>query len=185
MLGSTANNLHRDGWIRGQTWGYEVVVPANFDFRLADKDHVLSIQDWVKRGVTRPNGKPFPRMSDRAYLLVPAGVQGPGFLMLNNFRVIMKYNPAEAYALAIGYLSDRLRGGPALAQAWPRYERVLSRGERLELQQHLVRQGYQVGEPDGQLGARTRAAIREFQARHGHVPDGFASSTVLEKLRTR
>jgi membrane-bound lytic murein transglycosylase B len=185
MLGSTANNLHRDGWIRGQTWGYEVVVPANFDFRLADKDHVLSIQDWVKRGITRPNGKPFPRMSDRAYLLVPAGVQGPGFLMLNNFRVIMKYNPAEAYALAIGYLSDRLRGGPALAQAWPRYERVLSRGERLELQQHLVRQGYQVGEPDGQLGARTRAAIREFQARHGHVPDGFASSTVLEKLRTR
>ena len=185
MLGSTANNLHQDGWIRGQTWGYEVVVPANFDFRLADKDYVLPIQDWVKRGITRPNGKPFPRMSDRAYLLVPAGVQGPGFLMLNNFRVIMKYNPAEAYALAIGYLSDRLRGGPALAQAWPRYERVLSRSERLELQQHLVRQGYQVGEPDGQLGARTRAAIREFQARHGHVPDGFASSTVLEKLRTR
>ena len=185
MLGSTANNLHQDGWIKGQTWGYEVVVPANFDFRLADKDHVLPIQEWVKRGITRPNGKPFPRMSDRAYLLVPAGVQGPGFLMLNNFRVIMKYNPAEAYALAIGYLSDRLRGGSALAQAWPRYERVLSRAERLELQQHLAQQGYQIGEPDGQLGARTRAAIREFQARHGHVPDGFASSTVLEKLRTR
>ena len=185
MLGSTANNLRQDGWIKGQTWGYEVVVPANFDFRHADKDYVLPIQEWVKRGITRPNGKPFPRTSDRAYLLVPAGVQGPGFLMLNNFRVIMKYNPAEAYALAIGYLSDRLRGGPALAQAWPRYERVLSRAERLELQQHLARQGYQVGEPDGQLGARTRAAIREFQARHGHVPDGFASSTVLEKLRTR
>ena len=185
MLGSTANNLRQDGWIKGQTWGYEVVVPASFDFRLADKDYVLPIQEWVKRGITRPNGKPFPRISDRAYLLVPAGVQGPGFLMLNNFRVIMKYNPAEAYALAIGYLSDRLRGGPALVQAWPRYERVLSRAERLELQQHLARQGYQVGEPDGQLGARTRAAIREFQARHGHVPDGFASSTVLEKLRTR
>ena len=45
--------------------------------------------------------------SEKAYLLVPAGNQGPGFLMLHNFRVIMKYNPAEAYALAIGHLADR------------------------------------------------------------------------------
>jgi lytic murein transglycosylase len=185
MLASTANNLKKDGWIKGETWGYEVAVPANFDFRLADKDHVLTINDWVKRGITRPNGKPFPRTNDRAYLLVPAGVQGPGFLMLNNFRVIMQYNPAEAYALAIGHLSDRLRGGGPFVQKWPRYERVLSRAERLELQQHLARQGYDVGEPDGQVGGRTRAAIREFQARVGQVPDGFASSTVLDQLRAR
>ena len=78
--------------------------------------------------------------------------------MLHNFRVIMKYNPAEAYALAIGHLADRLRGGEPLVQEWPRYERVLSRAERLELQRHLVRQGYHIGEPDGQLGGRTRAA---------------------------
>ena len=37
-------------------------------------------------------------------------MQGPGFLMLPNFLAIMKYNPAEAYALAIGHLADRLRG---------------------------------------------------------------------------
>ena len=88
----------------------------------------------------------------------------------------MKYNPAEAYALAIGHLADRLRGGGAFVQHWPRYERVLSRGERLELQQLLERRGYDVGEPDGHLGARTRAAIRDFQARIGRVPDGFASA---------
>src|SRR6185503_638611 len=128
-------------------------------------------------------GKPFPRSGDRAYLLVPAGVQGPGFLMLQNFQAIMKYNPAEAYALAIGHLSDRLRGGEAFTQAWPRYERVLTRAERLELQQHLVRHGYDIGDPDGHLGNRTRAAIREFQAKRGQVPDGFASATVLEQLR--
>jgi lytic murein transglycosylase len=183
MLASTANNLKKDGWVSGQTWGSEVVVPANFDFRLADKDHVLCIHDWKKHGITRAGGKPFPRESDRGYLLVPAGVQGPGFLMLQNFRVIMKYNPAEAYALAIGHLADRLRGGEPLVQAWPRYERVLSRAERLELQQHLVRHGFDIGEPDGQLGARTRAAIREFQAKRGQVPDGFASSVVLDQLR--
>ena len=103
--------------------------------------------------------------------------------MLHNFGVIMKYNPAEAYALAIGHLADRLRGGGPFAQGWPRYERVLSRGERLELQQLLVRQGYDVGEPDGLLGPRTRAAIRDYQAKTGRVPDGFASAGILDRLR--
>jgi len=97
----------------------------------------------------------------------------------------MRYNPAEAYALAIGHLADRLRGEPPFAQAWPRYERVLSRAERLELQQLLERHGYDIGAPNGQLGAKTRAAIREFQARIGRIPDGFASATILEQLRTR
>lgn len=185
MLASTAYNLRKVGWASGETWGYEVVVPANFDFRLADRHRTMPIREWMRLGITRVQGKQFPRPDDQAYLLVPAGVQGPSFLMLHNFRVIMRYNPAEAYALAIGHLADRLRGGGPFAQDWPRYERVLSRDERLELQQHLARHGYDVGEPDGQLGAKTRAAIRQFQAQVGQVPDGFASSAVLERLRSR
>jgi hypothetical protein len=145
----------------------------------------MPIRDWERAGLVRPGGNPFPRPDEGAFLLIPAGLQGPGFLMLRNFRVIMRYNPSEAYALAIGHLADRLRGGGPFAQAWPRYERVLSRGERLELQQLLERRGYNVGEPDGQLGARTRAAIRDFQTRAGQVPDGFASAIVLDQLRTR
>ena len=74
----------------------------------------MTIADWQKLGIARAGGKPFPRASDRAYLLVPAGVRGPAFLMLQNFRVIMKYNPAEAYALAIGHLADRFRGDEPL-----------------------------------------------------------------------
>jgi lytic murein transglycosylase len=185
IVASTANNLKKDGWASGQTWGYEVVVPANFNFLLADRTQMLTIRDWQRYGLARPGGKPFPRPDDRAFLLIPAGVQGPGFLMLPNFRVIMKYNPAEAYALAIGHLADRLRGGGPFAQSWPRYERVLSRDERLELQQLLARHGYDVGESDGHLGAKTRAAIRDFQARIGQVPDGFASAIILDRLRGR
>jgi peptidoglycan lytic transglycosylase B len=185
IIASTANNLKKDGWIRGQTWGYEVVVPANFNFMLADHARMMTIRNWERYGLARPGSKPFPRPGDRAYLLMPAGVQGPGFLMLPNFRAIMKYNPAEAYALAIGHLGDRLRGVEPFAQSWPRHERVLSRDERLELQQLLARRGYDVGEPDGHLGAKTRAAIRHFQARIGQVPDGFASAIVLDRLRTR
>jgi len=183
MLASTANMMKKNGWIAGNSWGYEVVVPATLDFRLADRAHTMTLREWERLGVTRAGRAAFPRPDDHAFLLVPAGIQGPGFLMTHNFRVIMKYNPAEAYALAIGHLADRLRGGGPFVQPWPRYERVLSRGERLELQQLLARQGFDIGEPDGRLGGRTRTAIRAFQSRSGQVPDGFASATILQQLR--
>jgi peptidoglycan hydrolase-like protein with peptidoglycan-binding domain len=103
--------------------------------------------------------------------------------MLQNFRVIMKYNPAEAYALAIGHLADRLRGGGPLAQPWPRDQRVLTLDERYEMQERLSRLGFDPGELDGMLGPRTRLAIRNFQASIGAIPDGFASSGLLDRLR--
>ena len=185
VVASTANNLKKDGWMTGQTWGYEVVVPEGFNFMLADRSRVMTMQEWERLGIRRAGGKGFPRHDDRAHLLVPAGAHGPSFLMLQNFRVIMKYNPAEAYALAIGYLADRLRGGEPLVQAWPRHERVLTRAERYELQERLAERGFDVGEPDGRLGGRTRNALRQFQASIGDVPDGFASEAVLEQLRRR
>ncbi len=114
LIASTANNLKKDGWVPGETWGYEVVVPATFDFRLAGRDHAMSLREWQRLGVGRPHGLAFAHPDEQAFLLVPAGIQGPGFLMLRNFRVIMRYNPAEAYALAIGHLADRLRGGGAV-----------------------------------------------------------------------
>ncbi len=185
LIASTANNLKKNGWHNGETWGYEVVVPATFNFALADKHRTMTMRDWERYGLTRPDGKPFPRPDDQAFLLVPAGVQGPGFLMLPNFKAIMRYNPSEAYALAIGHLADRLRGGGPFAQGWPRHERVLTRDERLELQELLERHGFDVGQPDGRLGAKTRDALRDFQARIGRVPDGFASAAMLERLRGR
>jgi membrane-bound lytic murein transglycosylase B len=114
---------------------------------------------------------------------LPAGNQGPGFLMLHNFRVIMKYNPAEAYAMAIGHLANRFRGGTAFVQPWPRHEPVLSLAERREMQQLLARRGFNVGEPTGRFGAKTRAAVRDYQASIGLVPDGFATATILARLR--
>ena len=185
MIASTANNLKLDGWVRGQTWGYEVVVPANFNFMLADRARSMTVADWQKLGITRAGGKAFPRLSDKAYLLVPAGARGPAFLMLQNFRVIMKYNPAEAYAMAIGYLADRFRGDPPFVQPWPRDERVLSLAERYEVQQHLASRGFDVGAPDGLLGSKSRSAIMQFQASVGLPSDGFASAAVLDRLRAQ
>src|ERR1700723_3796686 len=182
VIASTANNLKTDGWVSGQTWGYEVVLPQNFDYLLADRSKQMTIRQWEALGVKRAGAKPFPRAGENAFLLLPAGARGPAFLMVQNFRVVMKNNPAEAYALAIGHLADRLRGGGPFVQAWPRDERALSMSERFEMQQLLARRGYDVGEPDGLLGPRTRIAIRNFQAANGQIPDGFASSVVLDRL---
>ncbi|WP_271671076.1 lytic murein transglycosylase [Bradyrhizobium sp. CCBAU 51627] len=185
LIASTANNLKKDGWQSGQTWGFEVVVPQGFNYMLADRAKMMTIAQWEKLGLKRATGQPFPHPAEKAYLLAPAGAQGPGFLMLQNFRVIMKYNPAEAYALAIGHFADRLRGGQPFVQPWPRQERELSRNERLELQQLLAQRGFYKGTPDGQFGGQTRDALRNFQASIGVPADGFASSDVLDRLRGR
>jgi lytic murein transglycosylase len=185
LIASTANNLKKDGWQSGATWGYEVTIPRGFNFMLADRSKPMTLAQWDQQGVRRANGKPYPNPAEKAYLLAPAGSQGPGFLMLQNFRVIMKYNPAEAYALAIGHFADRLRGGPPFVQPWPRQERVLSRSERLELQQLLAQRGLYKGTPDGQFGGHTREALRAFQVSAGLPADGFATADVLERLRGR
>ena len=183
LIASTANNLKKDGWVPSETWGYEVTIPKGFNYLLADRSRQLTLAEWEHHGIRRAGNKPFPHSHEKAYLLVPAGNQGPGFLMLHNFRVIMKYNPAEAYALAIGHLADRLRGGDPFVQAWPRHEPVLTLAERREMQELLNRKGFNTGEPNGRLGAKARAAVRDYQASIGLVPDGFASATILARLR--
>jgi len=183
VIASTANNLKLEGWVSGQNWGYEAVLPADFDYLLADRSRQMTLRQWQSLGVRHAGGGSFPQADNRAYLLLPAGARGPAFLMLQNFNVIMKYNPAEAYALAIGHLADRLGGGAPLVQDWPRDERVLTLDERYEMQQRLAQRGFDIGEPDGLLGPRTRLAIRNFQASIGQIPDGFASSGVLDRLR--
>jgi lytic murein transglycosylase len=185
LIFSTANNLKKDGWQPGKSWGYEVVVPQGFNYMMADRGRAMTLTQWEQMGLRRAGGQPFPYPNEKAYLLAPAGSQGPGFLMLQNFRVIMKYNPAEAYALAIGHFADRLRGGPPFVQPWPRQERVLSRAERLELQQLLATRGFYRGTPDGQFGGQTRDALRSFQASQGVPADGFATAEMLERLRGR
>ena len=183
MIASTANNLKKDGWVNGSTWGYEVTLPKGFNYMLADRSKQKSLAEWEQLGVRRAGGKAFPHPAEKGYLLVPAGYQGPAFIMLKNFTVLMKYNPAEAYAMAIGHLSDRFRGGPAFVQAWPRQEPVLTRDERRELQELLRAKGFDGGEPNGRLGAKARAAVRDYQASIGLIPDGFASTSILARLR--
>ena len=182
-LGSTAHYLKRAGWTAGKTWGYEVQLPRGFNFRLADEKTKRSLADWQKMGIERVGGRAFPRPADEAVLYLPAGGRGPGFLLLQNFRVIKRYNNANAYALAVGHLGDRLRGGDAFAGSWPRDDRPLSKKEIVELQTLLGRRGLDTGGTDGKVGPKTEAAIRAYQSHLGLLADGFPSLVLLQKAR--
>ena len=59
----------------------------------------------------------------------------------------------------------------------------LSRAERREVQQRLIERGYDIGQPDGMIGARTRTAIESFQQAAGLAVDGRAGVRVLRGLQ--
>jgi membrane-bound lytic murein transglycosylase B len=123
-----------------------------------------------------------PQSEDSAGIYLPAGARGPAFLVLPNFSAILKYNNAASYALAVGLLADRMAGGPPVKHSWPRDERPLSRDERLQFQSDLAKLGFDPGTPDGVLGRKTRAALRQFQKSKGTAADGFATASLLAML---
>lgn len=182
-LASTANYLKAMGWRPGEAWGEEALLPAGFDYALADETTERSLSEWRTLGVVPARPRPGADETGRATLVVPAGARGPAFLLLANFRVILRYNNALAYGLTVAHLSDRLRGAPAFARDWPRGDRALTNPERTELQTLLAQSGHSAGGIDGRIGPRTRAAIRAFQAGAGTIPDGYADESLLARLR--
>ncbi|WP_075997380.1 lytic murein transglycosylase [Salaquimonas pukyongi] len=181
-LASAANLLRKNGWVNGQTWGYEVVVPKGFNTKLAGRDG-YKIRDFEKMGVKRANGRPFRNRGSKAVLKFPGGTNGPAFLMMRNFYVLKRYNNADKYALAVGHLADRIAGYGPIIQQWPRGYVPLNDDERFEAQKHLKRLGFYDGEIDGNIGSGSRAAIREFQERAGMKADGNPSRKLLKRLR--
>ena len=179
-LGSTANFLHKAGWTHGATWGFEVRLPERYAGP-SGRTNRQPMSTWASHGITRLDGGPLGE--GRAALLLPAGRNGPAFLVTHNFDAIYAYNAAESYALAICTLSDQLRGRPGIQTPWPTDDPGLSRAERRELQALLIRRGYELGEPDGVIGTKTKEAIADFEGRNGLKRDGRAGLKVLNALR--
>ncbi len=183
-LASTANFLHRAGWRDGEPWGYEVLLPRDFDGSVGGRRNKRPLSYWTGRGLRRTNGEPLNADGDLAAgLLLPAGSRGPAFLVFRNFDVIYGYNAAESYALAIAHLSDRLKGGQPFVTPWPTEDPGLSRRERRELQALLAARGHSIGEIDGMIGANSRQAIQIEQQRLGLPVDGRAGQKLLDRLR--
>ena len=181
-LGSTANYLKQHGWIAGETWGYEAVLPKGFDIAAFDPARFSSFARFASAGVMRADGEAMPD-SGEAALLLPAGRRGPAFLVTPNFKVIKSYNNSTSYALGVALLGDRIAGAGELRAAWPKSDRPLSRAQAIEMQKRLIKLGYDVGEADGKLGEKASAALRQYQQKAGMDPDGYPTLRVLERMR--
>jgi membrane-bound lytic murein transglycosylase B len=181
-LASAAAYLKHWGWTAGRPWGVEVTVPGGFDYGLTGERVKKSAADWAALGVRAVDGSAVPDHGP-ASVLMPAGHEGAAFMIFGNFAVIERYNPADAYVIAVGHLADRLKGGPPIAGGWPRQDRALTGDERRELQERLTAAGYDTQGVDGRIGPKTIAAIRAYQRSRGAVPDGYASPRLLEQLR--
>jgi len=176
-LASAANYLRKAGWRRGEGWGFEVIAPGGY--RGSTGWH--SLASWVHAGFRRADGRPLSG-SASARLIRPAGRNGPAFLVFRNFDVIKSYNASEAYALAIGHLSDRLRGRGPIHTAWPTNDPGLTRAQRLELQKRLIRAGYDIGEADGKVGPLTVHAIRQAERKLGLPVTGRPGTRIYKAL---
>lgn len=205
-LATTARYLNSLGWVAGLPWGIEVSAPRDraASWNALEADHgclesstaterCRSVAQWAASGLRRIDGSPLlpadarrqsPWQADtRAALLMPAGPDGPAWLVTRNFQAAWRYNRADAYALAIGLLADRLRGDPAPLTAWPTNDPALSRAEFVELQTLLMSRGHCDVTADGRDGPRTRAAIAAEEAAQGWTPSGRGGVKLLGALR--
>jgi membrane-bound lytic murein transglycosylase B len=118
VFASIANYLKAYGWDGEETWGRPVKLPAPAR-ELADRagsrgegcraERALSrrqpLAEWQEMGVRTAAGANLPEVDRLASLLV-AGERN--YLVYGNYEAILGYNCANAYALSVAMLGDRL-----------------------------------------------------------------------------
>lgn len=183
IIGSTAAFIASLDWRRGEPWLEEVRVPAALAWDQADLSIKHARSKWAAWGVTGVSGK-LQGDAMEASLLLPMGRNGPAFLAYRNFDVYLKWNQSLTYAITAAHLAARLAGAPVMSKGNGQPVPVVSADELKEIQQLLQRRGFNVGEPDGKLGAGTRAAVKAMQLKLGQVPDSYPTPELLAALRT-
>ncbi|KQZ82960.1 hypothetical protein ASD64_08495 [Mesorhizobium sp. Root157] len=184
-LASIANYLVNHGWNKGRDWGFEVTVPAGVSCALEGPDRGKPIAEWAAMGIARVNGKPFPPNETRAegFLLMPAGRNGPAFIVTANFYVLKEYNMSDLYALFIGHGADRIAyGDKTFSGNWGAVG-GLYRSDIATLQRALEGHGYDVGSADGLPGFKTRRSIGEWQVKSGRNATCFPDAELVRRLK--
>jgi len=183
VFASAANYLSQNGWQGDERWGREVILPDGFDFTQTGTGVRKTVTQWNSLGIRRVNGNALGNADMLGSIVLPAGAEGPAFLVYDNFRTTMVWNRSTFYAISVGHLADRFVGGGPIINMPSVEERPLSRNEVIELQGLLNDQGIDAGTPDGIMGSRTRAAIRTFQEKANIPTDGYANFDLLETIR--
>ncbi|RDJ16917.1 lytic murein transglycosylase [Rhizobium grahamii] len=184
-LASIANFLAQKGWQRGRGWGYEVTIPAQVSCAQEGPDLAKPVSHWASLGIVRISGKAFPSNEGKAsgMMLVPAGRDGPEFVVTPNFYVIKEYNNSDLYALYIGNLADRIAYGSGAFQGpWGDVGKML-RSDVAAMQKALEKKGYDVGGSDGLPGYKTRRSIGQWQEKNGMKPTCYPEASMIGRLK--
>lgn len=183
-LASAARQLEGKGWVRGQRWGYEVIVGEGSNCSLEGPPGTRTIAEWVKLGFRRSNGKPFneTQLAEPAYLMMPAGAHGPAFLTPENWQVIRRYNTSDLYALFVGHLADRIAGGGDFDTPWGNSQQPKTITVH-DIQEGLQALGYPMDKLDGKIGSNTRRQIGIYQVSSGLRADCWPSDKLLAHIR--
>src|SRR5271163_1159987 len=181
VLGSTANYLVGLGWKRGEPWLTEVRVPANLPWDQADLAIQLPRAKWASYGVALADGRPLPADAMPASLLLPVGRFGPAFLVYQNFQIYLQWNNSLVYSTTAAYLATRIAGAPALHRGNP--PPALPFNDVKDMQNLLVRSGFDVGSVDGFIGLKTRQAVKATQLKYGLPADSYPTAELLARMR--
>jgi membrane-bound lytic murein transglycosylase B len=187
VIGSTANYIANGlKWRRGEPWLQEVRVPQNpasgFSWDQADLTVKLSRSKWAQLGVTYPDGRALPNDDMPASLLLPMGRTGPAFLAYANFAAYTEWNNSLIYSTTAGYLATRIAGAAPMQRPSAAIAQ-LPFNELREMQQLLVRAGFNVGKVDGIMGQQSRTAVKAMQIKYGLPPDSWPTAELLARLR--
>ncbi|MCK1515778.1 lytic murein transglycosylase [Bradyrhizobium sp. 190] len=183
VIGSTANYIANGlKWRRGEPWLQEVRAPANFPWDQADLTVKLSRAKFAQLGVTYPDGRPLPNDDMPASLLLPMGRTGPAFLAYANFAAYTEWNNSLIYSTTAAYLASRIAGAPPMRQPTAPVAQ-LPLNELKELQQLLVRVGFNVGKVDGVMGQLSRTAVKAMQIKYGLPADSWPTAELLARMR--
>nr|WP_038912552.1 lytic murein transglycosylase [Dickeya dadantii] len=183
-LASVANYMQQAKWKAGVPWGFEVNLPAGFDYSLSGLDNQKTVADWQALGVRASVPRDLASLSsENASILLPVGKNGPAFLVTANYRAILRYNNYLSYALTVGLLSDNYQHDTPVLKPWPRQETPLTRKEREALQILLQEKQLYQGAIDGNIGRGTTQAIRTYQQQQGLPADGYPDHALLDRLR--
>jgi membrane-bound lytic murein transglycosylase B len=119
IWGSTADalesaaNYMSSNWQPGLRWGRQVSVRPTFNLSLAGLKRTRTLAQWQALGVRLPGGEALPRDNVRASIVLPdKDAREPAFLVYQNYRVLLRWNRSNFFALAVGHLADRIAGGP-------------------------------------------------------------------------
>jgi len=130
VFASVANYLKQNGWTAGAGWGRAVTLPKGAAEKIESAaplrttgceavrqmTEALTLSRWRSLGAS-PVGRLSLPKPDHTASLVRAGTRN--FLVFDNYAVLLQYNCAHAYALAVGLLADQIPSAPVPKAAAP------------------------------------------------------------------